>query len=85
MDIVILYYYIAVNIYGFLLMGFDKWKAKRGKYRIAERHLFISAFLGGALGCIIGMQLFRHKIRKGVFRYGMPLLFVVHLMLSLNI
>ena len=65
-------YLIFINILAFLLMGLDKQKARRRKWRIPERTLFLSALLGGSLGAIFGMQLFRHKTKHAAFVIGMP-------------
>ena len=54
------------------MMGIDKLKAVRGKWRISEFHLFIPAFLGGGAGCLIGMYFFHHKTHKPRFYIGMP-------------
>lgn len=45
-------YALAVNILGFLLMGIDKWKARKGAFRIPESTLFIIAIIGGSIGSI---------------------------------
>ena len=70
----------AVNAAGFLLMGLDKWKAKRGAWRIPEKTLFTAALLGGTVGVIAGMKTFRHKTRHGQFKYGLPVLLAVQLL-----
>lgn len=64
----------AVNISAFFLCGIDKEAACKGKWRIPERTLFLAALPGGAAGFLLGMLLFRHKIRKAKFAVGMPLL-----------
>ena len=56
-----LIYFIFINIVGFAVMGIDKKRAVRGAWRISEASLFLVAFLGGALGCTLGMRHFRHK------------------------
>ena len=56
-------YLLAVNVAAFLLMGADKGRARRGVWRVPERSLFLPALLGGALGGVLGMQVFRHKTR----------------------
>lgn len=67
----------ALSLLGFLLMGFDKHRAKAGGRRVPERTLLWVAALGGAPGAAIGMYLFRHKTRHLRFRYGLPALFLV--------
>ena len=68
-----------INLVGFALMGIDKWKARRGAWRIPEKTLFLTALLGGTVGAIAGMRCFRHKTRHGQFRYGLPVLLMLQL------
>lgn len=74
-------YFIIMNILGFALMGIDKYKAKKRAFRIPEATLFIVALIGGSIGSILGMHLFRHKTRHWYFVYGMPAILVVQLIL----
>ena len=74
-------YLSIINIVGFIMMGVDKRRAKRKEWRISESSLFTCAFLGGSLGMIAGMYTFRHKTRHWYFKYGMPLIFVVQVLL----
>lgn len=76
-------YLLLVNLAGFLLMGLDKRRARRGAWRISsEKALFLPAVLGGSLGAIVGMRTFRHKTRHWYFRYGLPALLAVQLALA---
>ncbi|MBO5438746.1 MAG: DUF1294 domain-containing protein, partial [Thermoguttaceae bacterium] len=43
----LLFYLLVLNLTGFLSMGFDKWKAQTGQWRIPEKTLFSIALLGG--------------------------------------
>ena len=73
-----LYYYLFfINVLAFFLMGSDKRKAELGRWRIPERTLFLSAILGGGVGAIAGMQLFRHKTKHRSFTIGMPLILLL--------
>lgn len=76
-------YFLIINIIGYSLMGIDKKRAVRGAWRISEASLFTVAFLGGALGCTLGMNHFRHKTKHWYFKYGMPAIFAVHVCLLL--
>lgn len=76
-------YMIIINLIGFIIMGVDKKRAIRGAWRISEASLFLIALLGGALGCTLGMHHFRHKTRHWYFKYGMPSIFVVQILLLL--
>lgn len=67
------YLYLAIiNLAGFASMGMDKARARRRAWRIPEKTLFLLALLGGSLGSVLGMQLFRHKTRHWYFALGMP-------------
>ena len=76
-----LIYLIGINLAGFIIMGVDKKRAIRGAWRISEASLFFTALLGGSLGCILGMQHFRHKTKHWYFKYGMPAILVVQVLL----
>ena len=76
-----LVYLIGINLAGFIIMGVDKKRAIRGAWRISEASLFFTALLGGSLGCILGMQHFRHKTKHWYFKYGMPAILVAQVLL----
>ena len=70
-----------MNIVGFAIMGIDKRKAIKRTFRIPEATLFIVALIGGSIGSIIGMQVFRHKTRHWYFVFGMPAILVIQIAL----
>ena len=76
-------YLLLVNLAGFLLMGLDKRRARRGAWRISEKALFLPAVLGGSLGSIVGMRTFRHKTKHWYFVVGMPLILVCQTALAI--
>ncbi len=76
-------YVIIINVIGFLLMGIDKLKARRRGFRIPEATLFIIALIGGSIGSILGMYLFRHKTRHRTFTIGMPAILIVQIIFVL--
>ena len=80
-NIVIELYLLLINLAGFAMMGIDKNRAKRGAWRIPEKTLFTCALLGGSLGTTIGMSAFRHKTKHWYFKYGMPLILIVQVVL----
>ena len=82
---VILAYLIIMNIAGFASMGIDKAKAKKNAWRIPEATLFMIAILGGSIGSILGMQVFRHKTKHWYFAVGMPVIFFAQLALTVLI
>ena len=70
----LLYYLLIINAAGFLLMLVDKWKAKKNRWRVRESTLLLIAALGGSVGSLAGMYLFRHKTRHLKFTLGIPLI-----------
>lgn len=68
----ILYFLIIWNIIVFFLYGLDKRKAKAHKYRISEKILILSSFLFGAIGAVLGMNIFRHKTKHTKFKILIP-------------
>lgn len=72
----IVIYLILINLITFLAMYIDKRKAKKGKRRIPEKTLFILVGLGGGIGGILGMYLFRHKTKKTRFVVGFPAILI---------
>ena len=72
-------YLLAINALLFALMGLDKYKAKRSLWRIPEKTLFLTAALGGSIGGIAGMQLFRHKTKHLSFKLGFPAILIAQL------
>lgn len=77
----ILLYFIIINVIGFLAMAIDKWKAKNNAWRIPENTLFSITVLGGGIGTIAGMYVFRHKTKKSKFTIGMPVILVLEIVL----
>ena len=77
MRMMLIYYLLAVNVLTFIVYGVDKWKARRGRWRVPEATLMGLAALGGSVGAWLAMQLFRHKTQKKKFRNGVPALFVL--------
>lgn len=80
---VLLSWVLAWTLIAFVLMGADKWKARHESRRIPEKTLFLSAILGGSLGALAGMYLFRHKTKHRSFTIGMPLILILQIALVL--
>lgn len=81
----LIYYLLIMNIIEFILMGLDKLFAIKNKNRIPEITLLFLSFLGGSLGSILGMILFRHKTKKWKFKILFTLFLVIHIILIINI
>jgi len=78
-------YLLGINLLGFFIMGIDKQRAKRQEWRIPETTLFSVALVGGSIGCLLGMHVFRHKTQKPLFIYGMPVILVIQLLIMIVI
>ncbi|MBQ8662528.1 MAG: DUF1294 domain-containing protein [Eubacterium sp.] len=78
-------YVIVVNIVGFLMMGIDKLKARKHRRRISERTLFVISIIGGSVGSLAGMYLFRHKTRHTKFVVGIPVILAIQIIVGVLI
>ena len=77
----IVIYLVIIIVIGFLLMFIDKKKAKHGAWRIPEKTLFVATLLGGGIGTISGMYIFRHKTKKLKFTIGLPVILILEVVL----
>lgn len=70
---------ILLNIFGFVLVLLDKYKAKNRLWRIPERSFFLLSILGGSVGVYIGLLTFKHKTRHWYFMTIIPLIIIAQL------
>ena len=75
-------YLIGINILTFLVFGIDKWKARKGRWRIPEATLIGMSIAGGSIGALLGMSFFRHKTQKRKFTLGIPAILIVQAVLA---
>ena len=78
----LLWYLAAVNVVTFTVYGIDKRKARRGVWRIPEKTLFLLPLLGGSVGALLGMKVFRHKTKHWYFVWGIPAILLAQLALT---
>ncbi|PWU68197.1 MULTISPECIES: DUF1294 domain-containing protein [Gracilibacillus] len=74
-------YYIVMNLIGFWTMQIDKNRAKKNKWRVPERRIWFIAFIGGGIGATVGMNVFRHKTKHLAFKLFLPLLGILQVLL----
>ena len=79
---IILGYLLAVNITSFLLYGIDKYKAKKGRWRISEATMLLMAVIGGSIGAWVGMRIWHHKTMHKKFKYGIPVIIIFQVALA---
>ena len=77
----LLYYLIVINVVTFLVYGIDKWKAKQGSWLLSEASLLILAVIGGSIGALLGMKIWHHKTMHKKFKYGLPLILIIQIIL----
>lgn len=78
----LLWYLAAVNLVTFTVYGVDKAKARRGAWRVPEKTLFLLPLLGGSVGALLGMLVFRHKTKHWYFVWGIPLILLAQIALA---
>lgn len=77
---VLIAYLIILNFIGFWCMRTDKRRAIAHNRRIPEKRLFACALLGGSLGCLLGMKVYRHKTKHLSFVLGMPIILLIQVL-----
>ena len=78
---ILLIYLLLINAASLLLMRIDKRRAIKKAWRIPETTLLGIAAIGGSLGAMAGMRLFRHKTQHLKFSVGLPVMLVAHILL----
>ena len=78
----LLIWVLALSMLDFVLMGVDKRKAKKHRWRVPEKTFFLIALAGGSPGAILGMYAFRHKTRHWYFKWGLPAILIAQLTLG---
>ncbi|MBI2436462.1 MAG: DUF1294 domain-containing protein [Candidatus Magasanikbacteria bacterium] len=73
-------YLIAINLIAFFVYGIDKAKSQlSSSRRISEKMLWLLALIGGSLGSLLAMKLFRHKTKKLSFQAMMAVILAIQL------
>lgn len=79
----LLWLLVGYNVVVFLTYALDKWKARRGAWRISEATLLLLAACMGGPGALLGMRLMHHKTRKPLFAWGVGLVTLLQIGLLL--
>ena len=74
-------YLVMINVLSFFIMGLDKVKAKKQRYRISENTLLFVALIGGSLGSYLAMYCFHHKTKPIKFYMGIPLILFIQILI----
>jgi len=78
-------YLTLLNILSLLIMIHDKNNAKNHKWRVSEATLLTLSLLGGSIGVLMGMYIFRHKTNHLKFTLGIPFILLLNLFLYVYI
>ena len=81
---ILIYYYLFINLLSFIILGVDKYLAIKHKWRISEKALLVSFILGGYLGGGLGMVIWHHKTKKWYFKLWLVVAFIIHFTLLYN-
>ncbi len=86
----LLLWLVLINLAAFFTFGFDKWKAKyKEKHpaarRVPEKTLFLLALAGGSIGALLGMRIWHHKTLHRSFRFGIPLILLLQILIPLGL
>lgn len=81
----LLIYLALINLVTLIVYGADKRKAKKGKWRVPEKTLFLLAIIGGSIGALAGMYLFHHKTKHWYFKWGIPAILLLQIAVAVYI
>ena len=79
---VLLVWLAVINLLTFIVYGADKRRARRGKWRVPEKTLFLLPLLGGSIGALLGMRVFHHKTKHWYFVWGVPAILLAQIALA---
>lgn len=73
----ILFYLLTINLIGFIIMFIDKSRSIHKEWRVPEKNLIGLSMIGGSIGMLLGMHLFRHKTKHKKFTIGIPFILIL--------
>ena len=79
---VLLVWLAVINLLTFIVYGVDKRRARKGKWRVPEKTLFLLPLLGGSIGALLGMRVFHHKTKHWYFVWGIPAILLAQIALA---
>ncbi|MBR4419438.1 MAG: hypothetical protein IKT32_01010 [Clostridia bacterium] len=82
--IIIAVYFVAINLYGILMLKYQKNARENGdeeNITIGDSKLIFSAILGGALGIFVFMFIFKYRLKSILMMVLMPVLIVINVYL----
>ena len=79
----LLIYLVIINLAGFIIMLIDKSRAKHNEWRIPEKKLIGISIIGGSIGMLLGMHVFRHKTKHTKFTIGVPVILIIQIIAAM--
>ena len=73
----IIIYFVIINLITFIIFWYDKWMAQGKSWRVPESVLWILALLGGSIGALVSMFIFRHKTKKISFQFILVIIILI--------
>lgn len=81
LQILIIAYLVVINLVAAVMTAVDKYKAVHHHYRISEAALLFVSAIGGSVSMYVMMRIIHHKTRKLKFMLGIPIIFVLQVIL----
>ena len=76
---ILLIYLLIINIVTLIVFALDKMNAISKKWRYKIVTLLGLCFIGGSLGGLLAMYVFRHKTQQDYFTIGVPLIIITQI------
>ena len=74
---ILLIYLLIINFITFIVFALDKMKSIYGKWRYKIVTLLSLCFIGGSLGGLLSMYVFKHKTNIDYFTKGIPIIIIM--------
>ncbi len=82
METFLIFYLVIINIVTFFVYFLDKHNAQKKLYRVSEKALITLALVGGSLGALFAMYIFRHKTKHLFFTLSVPIILFLQIVIT---
>ncbi len=84
--ILLITYVIAINLYGVLMLKFQKKAQDDDQYtKISDAKIYLAGILGGATGIFIFMFILKHNLKSLLMMVLMPMFIVINFYLIITV
>lgn len=77
MDKYLFFTLLLINVLSFFLFKIDKKNSIIGKRRVSKLALCFVTLIGGTIGSLMSMQIYRHKTRKKSFIFKIVMIIAI--------